>query len=56
MIREWAFRKGNKPKAGLVNTFENYQDYNGIKLASDHKKAEGDWNLTLTDIEVVLDN
>ncbi len=55
IIREWAFRKGNKPEAGLINTFENYQDYNGIKMASGHKKAEGDWNLTLTDIKVVLD-
>lgn len=56
IIREWAFRKGNKPEAGLINTFENYHDYNGIIMASDHKKAEGDWNLKLTDIKVVLDN
>lgn len=55
IIKEWAFRKGNKPEAGLINTFENYQDYNGIKIASDHKKLEGDWNLKLSDIKVVLD-
>tara|TARA_R110002096_G_scaffold68478_3_gene165208 strand:- start:3646 stop:4254 length:609 start_codon:yes stop_codon:yes gene_type:complete len=54
IIKEWAFRKGNKPEAGLINTFENYQDFNGIKLALDHKKAEGDWNLKLSNIEVVL--
>lgn len=56
IIREWAFRKGNKPEAGLINTFENYQDYNGIKMASDHKKGEGNWNLTLTNIDIILDN
>tara|TARA_R110002049_G_scaffold148844_2_gene311814 strand:- start:8055 stop:8663 length:609 start_codon:yes stop_codon:yes gene_type:complete len=54
IIKEWAFRKGNKPKAGLINTFENYQDFSGITLALDHKKAEGDWNLELSNIEVVL--
>lgn len=54
IIREWAFRKGNKPEAGLINTFENYQDFNGIKIALDHKKAEGDWNLKLSNIQVSL--
>lgn len=54
IIKEWAFRKGNKPEAGLINTFENYQDFSGIKLALDHKKAKGDWNLELSNIEVIL--
>lgn len=54
IIKEWSFRKGNKPEAGLINTFENYQDFSGMKLALDHKKAEGDWNLELSNIEVVL--
>lgn len=55
IIKEWAFRKGNKPEAGLKNTFENYQNYNGFKIASDHKKAKGDWNLKLTNISVTLE-
>ncbi|WP_308990569.1 hypothetical protein QLS71_003700 [Mariniflexile litorale] len=55
IIKEWAFRKGNKLEAGLVNTFENYQDFNGIKIALDHKKAEGDWNLKFTDVKVTLE-
>ena len=54
IIKEWAYRKGNKPEAGLINTFENYQDFNGLKLALDHKKGEGDWNLKFSNIEVVL--
>ncbi|WP_298554947.1 hypothetical protein [uncultured Algibacter sp.] len=52
IIKEWAFRKGNKPKAGLKNTFENYKNFNGIKIAQDHKKSEGNWNLTITDVSV----
>ncbi len=54
MIKEWAFRKGNKPKAGLTNTFENYKDFNGIKIAQDHKRNKGDWNLTLSEISVKI--
>jgi len=54
IIKEWAFRKGNKPEAGLINTFENYQDFSGLKLALDHKKSEGDWNLKLSNIEVAI--
>ncbi|XMO87253.1 hypothetical protein AAFN75_02985 [Algibacter sp. AS12] len=53
IIKEWAFRKGNAATAGLINTFENYQEFNGIKIALDHKKAEGDWNLTLSEIEII---
>lgn len=55
IIKEWAFRRGNKPEAGLVNTFENYQDFNGLKLALDHKKGEGDWNLKLSNVKVTLE-
>lgn len=54
IIKEWAYRKGNSPESGLINTFENYQDFNGLKLALDHKKGEGDWNLKFSDVEVVL--
>ena len=52
IIKELAFRRGNKPKAGLTNTFENYQDFNGIKIAKNHQRKKGDWNLTLTNISV----
>ncbi|KAA5824142.1 hypothetical protein FPF71_11040 [Algibacter amylolyticus] len=52
IIKEWAFRKGNANTTGLINTFENHQDFYGIKIALDHKKAEGNWNLTLTGIKI----
>lgn len=55
IIKEWAFRRGNKPEAGLVNTFENYKDFNGIKIALEHKKAEGDWNLNFSNVKVTLE-
>ena len=52
LIKEWAFRKGNKTEAGLINTFENHQDFKGIKIALEHKKANGNWNLKFTNVTI----
>lgn len=55
MIKEWTFRQGNSEAPSLSNTFENYQDFNGIKIAIDHKKDEGNWNLNFADVSITLD-
>lgn len=55
MIREWSYRKANAPEPSLSNTFENYQEFNSIKIAQEHKKEEGDWNLLVRNIKVVFD-
>jgi len=55
MIKEWTFRQGNSEAPSLSNTFENYQDFNGIKIAIDHKKDEGKWNLNFADVSITLD-
>lgn len=55
MIKEWAFRKGNSPEPSLTNTFENYQDFNGIKVATDHKKDGGNWNLNFNNVKFVME-
>lgn len=52
IIREWNFRRGNASEPSLSNTFENYQNINGLKLAQEHKNAEGDWNLLVRNIKV----
>ncbi|KJD33528.1 hypothetical protein PK35_06695 [Tamlana nanhaiensis] len=52
IIREWVFRRGNQKEASLANTFEDYNDYNGIKIALSHKKESGDWNLKFTNVSV----
>ncbi|APY07880.1 hypothetical protein BWZ20_06005 [Winogradskyella sp. J14-2] len=54
LIREWTYRQGNSPEPSLSNTFENYQDFNGIKIAIDHKKDNGNWNLNFTDVSITL--
>jgi len=55
LIKEWTYRQGNSPEPSLSNTFENYQDFNGIKIAIDHKKDNGNWNLNFTDVSVTLE-
>lgn len=52
LIKEWTFRKGNAEAPSLSTTFENYKDYNGIKIATDHKQKGGNWNLNLTNVKV----
>ena len=55
VIQEWTFREANAVEPSMVNTFENYKDFNGIKVAQDHKKAEGNWNLNFTNIKVITE-
>ncbi len=52
IIREWVFRKGNNEKPSLITTFENYKTFKGIKIALDHKSADGKWNLKFTNITI----
>ncbi|WP_299227156.1 hypothetical protein [uncultured Psychroserpens sp.] len=52
IIREWVFREGNSEKPSMTTTFENYQDFGGIKIAKDHKMTDGNFNLYFTNIEV----
>ncbi|WP_243878540.1 hypothetical protein [Winogradskyella pelagia] len=55
LIREWTFRKGNSPEPTLSTTFENYQDFKGIKIAIDHKRPDANWNLNFADVSVALE-
>ena len=54
LIKEWVFRKGNSSNPSLTTTFENYKDYNGIKIATDHKMEGGKWNLNFADVSITL--
>ena len=56
IIREWTYRKENSVEPTLSNTFENYQNFNGLILAQEHKKVEGEWNLLLRNINVELED
>ena len=55
LIEEWVFRKGNSAEPSMITSFENYKDFSGIKIAKDHLKSEGEWNLYFTNIQIMLD-
>ena len=55
IIREWSYRRQNAPEPTISNTFENYSDYNGIKIARDHKRNVSDRNLLIRNVKVVLE-
>ena len=52
LIKEWIFRKANQKEPSMMTTFENYKNINGLKLAVDHKKPNGNWNLNFTNISI----
>ena len=52
IIKEWIFRKANQKEPSMITTFENYQDFDSIKIALEHKMAEGNWNLYFTNVKI----
>jgi hypothetical protein len=54
-IKEWVYRKSNTEKPSLITSWENYQDFNGLKIAKEHKKLEGNWTLYFSEIKVFLE-
>ncbi len=55
IIKEWVFRQKNAPEPSLITSWEDYEYYDGIKIAKTHKRNEGDWKLHFTNIEVVTE-
>lgn len=53
MLKEWIYRKGNSKEPSMMTTWENYEDFNGIKIAKTHKRPNEDWTLHFTDIKVL---
>lgn len=56
LIKEWVYRKGNAEKPSLITSWENYQDFNGLRIAKEHKKPEGNWNLYFSEIKVFTED
>ena len=53
LIREWAFRKSNQPTPNVITTWEGYQDFEGLKIATIHKNAAGSFQISFTGIEAL---
>ncbi len=52
LLREWVFREGNQEAPSMITTWEDYEDFNGIKIAKMHKDSTGNFKLHFTNIEV----
>ncbi|MBU3821904.1 hypothetical protein KO566_07505 [Flavobacteriaceae bacterium XHP0103] len=56
LIKEWVYRRDNSETPSLTTTLEDYQDFNGLKLATMRKMANNnDWSLFFTNIKVTTE-
>ena len=53
IVKEWIYRKGNSNEPSMMTTWEDYEDFNGIKLSKTHNRPEGNWKLHFTNIKVM---
>ncbi len=55
IIKEWAFRKGNSKTPSLVTKWEDYKDFNGIKIATSHIRPNSNWHLYFSNINIITE-
>lgn len=53
MVKEWNYRKGNSKEPTMSTTWEDYEDFKGIKIAKTHKRPDSNWKLHFTNIKIV---
>ncbi len=51
-IREWNYRKGNAQASTMTTTWEDYQSFHGIEMATTHHNSTGNFKLYFTNISV----
>jgi len=54
-IKEWVFRKQNKKEPSLITSWEDYEDFEGIKIAKTYHRKEDGWKLYFSNIKVILE-
>jgi hypothetical protein len=52
LIREWEFRKGGKEAPGSAITWEDYKDFNGLKIATNHYNKARNFSIFFTGIHL----
>ena len=55
MVKEWIYRRGNVSEFSMVTTWEDYEDFNGVKLAKTHHTADKKFKLYFTGVAVKMD-
>ena len=53
LVKEWSYRKGNASEPTMSTTWEDYEDFKGIKIAKTHKRPDVNWKLYFTNIKVI---
>ncbi len=52
MITKWMYYPGGTTEPAMTTSFEDYNDYNGIKIATNHRTPDGSLNIFFTDIKI----
>ena len=55
-VREWTYRKENDSLPTMQTTFEDYQSYKGLNIATNHITLDGNTNIYFSDIKVIKSN
>ena len=55
VIREWNYRRANADKPSATTTWEDYQDFDGIKIATKHRNVDGILGPYFTNISIKYD-
>lgn len=55
MVKEWIYRRGNVSEFSMVTSWDDYKDYNGIKIATMHSSKDGKTKLYFTNIDVKME-
>ncbi len=53
MITSWKYYPSGSKEPAMETSFEDYNEYNGIKIASDHVTPDGSLQIFFTDIEII---
>ena len=53
MIREWVYKSGGNPENAFPATWEEYKDFEGVKVATRHVSKDGSFELFFDGIKVV---
>lgn len=52
IIQEWVFRRGGQEEPTIICTWEGYEDFNGVKIATEHRNEDGSFRLFFSGLAV----
>ena len=55
MINKWMYYPKGATEPAMTTSFEDYKDYEGIKIATNHRSQDGSLNIYFSDINIIKD-